>query len=81
MRGPLKTPVTSGAPGQLGVKAKFQAYGKSLVVDPWGTVIAKASDKPFVITAEIDLDYLAAVRRQVFTLQNRRPDVYGIHRM
>ena len=39
------------APGQYGIKPKFQAYAKSLVVDPWGNVIAKASDQPCVITA------------------------------
>jgi predicted amidohydrolase len=66
------------APAQCGVKPKFQAYGKSLIVDPWGNVIAKASDKPCVITAEIDLDYLDTVRNQVFTLQNRRADVYSL---
>ena len=66
------------APAQCGVKSRFQAYGKSLIVDPWGNVIAKASDKPCVITAEIDLDYLEAVRSQVFTLQNRRTDVYKL---
>lgn len=68
------------AAGQCGVKPRFQAYGKSVIIDPWGNVIAKASDKPCVITAEIDLAYLEAVRNQVFTLQNRRPDVYSIGR-
>lgn len=66
------------APGQCGVKPKFQAYGKSLIVDPWGTVVAQASDHPCVITAEIDLDYLGKVRRQVFTLENRRSDLYRL---
>ena len=69
------------APGQYGIKPKFQAYAKSLMVDPWGNVIAKASDQPCVITAEIDLDYLERVRRQVFTLENRRGDVYQLRRM
>lgn len=66
------------SPGQCGVKPKFQAYGKSLIVDPWGNVIAKASDKPCVITAEIDLDYLDNVRKQVLTLENRRKDIYKL---
>lgn len=68
------------APAQCGVKPKFQAYGKSMIVDPWGNVVAKASDRQCVITAEVDLDYLASVRNQVFTLQNRRPDVYTVAR-
>lgn len=69
------------APGQYGVKPKFQAYAKSLIVDPWGDVIAKASDHPCVITADIDLDYLEKVRKQVFTLENRRPDIYRLERV
>lgn len=69
------------APGQYGIKPKFQAYGKSLIVDPWGNVIAKAPDHPCVITAEIDLDYLDKVRKQIFTLENRRPDLYSLTRV
>lgn len=67
------------APAQCGIKPKFAAYGRSLIVDPWGNVIAQASDKPGVITAEIDLDYQKSVRQQVLTLENRRPDVYTLH--
>ena len=49
-----------------------------MIVDPWGTVIARASDRTQVVTAEIDLDYVAQVRRQLFTLENRREDVYSL---
>lgn len=66
------------APNQMGKKPRFTAYGNSLIVDPWGTVIARASDKPGVITAEIDLDYVTKVRQSTFTLDNRRPDVYEL---
>lgn len=66
------------APAQCGIKPRFQAYGKSVIVDPWGNIIARASDKPCVITAEIDLDYLKSVRRQILTLENRREDVYTL---
>ncbi|MBQ2013969.1 MAG: carbon-nitrogen hydrolase family protein, partial [Peptococcaceae bacterium] len=54
------------------------AYGNSMVVDPWGAVIARASDKPGVILAEIDLDYLETVRRRNPSVQNRRTDVYHL---
>lgn len=66
------------APGQIGIKPNFQSYGKSLIIDPWGNVIAKASDKPCVITAEIDLEYQEKIRRQVPSLKNRRSDVYTL---
>ena len=49
-----------------------------MIIDPWGTVIARASDKEGVITAEIDLDYCQNIRNQVLTLENRRTDIYTL---
>lgn len=66
------------APNQTGEKEKFTAYGNSMIVDPWGTVIARASDKPGVILAEIDLEYLATVREKNPSVENRRTDLYRI---
>lgn len=64
------------SPAQIGIKPEYLSYGNSIIVDPWGSVIAKASNKPCVITAEIDLDYLEKVRAEIPCLANRRPDVY-----
>ena len=66
------------APGQIGKKPLYTAYGNSLVVDPWGTVIARSKDRPGITYAEIDLDYLDEVRRQIPSLENRRGDIYGL---
>lgn len=68
------------APNQVGMKEKFVAYGNSMIVDPWGTVIARASDKPGIILAEIDLDYLDTVRHRNPSTENRRTDVYHLQR-
>ena len=53
------------------------SYGRSLIVDPWGTVLATASDTETVITADVDMAYLKKVRRQVPSLANRMPDRYA----
>lgn len=66
------------ASGQCGVKYDGPTYGRSLVIDPWGNVIAKASDKPCVITAEIDMEYRKKIKKQLLTLENRRTDVYSL---
>ena len=66
------------APGQIGQKPEFAAYGKSMVIDPWGNVIAMASDEEQVIFAEIDTDLIQKVRRQVPSLQNVRTDIYTL---
>lgn len=64
------------APAQIGVKPAFPTYGRSMIIDPWGNVISKMSDREGFILAEIDLDYLYSVRNQVPCLSNRRPDLY-----
>lgn len=69
------------APGQCGVKYDGPTYGRSMIIDPWGTVIAVASDKPCVITAEIDLDFRKKVKKQLITLENRREDVYTLKKL
>lgn len=66
------------AAAQIGKKEKFIAYGNSLIVDPWGTVIARANDEPGVTMADINLDYLDKVRARLPQLKNRRTDVYDV---
>ncbi len=66
------------APNQIGTKNGIAAYGKSMVIDPWGDVIARCGDRPGVTLAEIDLDYLESVRRQIPSLDNRREDIYQV---
>lgn len=68
------------SPGQIGKKVRFTAYGNSMVVDPWGTVVSRARDTVGIIYAEIDLDYEDAIRAKIPSLANRRADVYDLHR-
>jgi deaminated glutathione amidase len=61
------------APDQFGKSAKsFETHGHSMIVDPWGQILAELPDGPGVITAEIDLDYLAKVRAELPALKHRR---------
>mgnify|MGYP001566127226 FL=1 len=61
------------APDQIGKNPRsFATYGNSMIVDPWGRVLARASDLPTVIFAEIDLDYLAKVRAELPSLTHRK---------
>jgi predicted amidohydrolase len=53
-----------------------QTYGHSLVVDPWGRVLAEGGTEPGVILADLDLAEVAAVRGRIPSLANgRRFDV------
>jgi predicted amidohydrolase len=49
-----------------------QTYGKSLVADPWGDVIAQAPDGVGLVRATLDPERLASVRRQLPCLAHRR---------
>lgn len=62
------------APNQCGEHGDTPAtYGHSLIVDPWGRVLADAGDaREAVITADLDLHELAEIRRQLPCLTHRR---------
>ncbi len=61
------------APNQIGKNTHgFADYGNSMIVDPWGKILARAPDKECFITAEIDLEYLHKVRRELPCLAHRR---------
>jgi deaminated glutathione amidase len=52
------------------------SYGRSLIVDPWGIVVAEAPDEPGVISAELDRGRLEDVRSKLPSLASRQPDAY-----
>jgi deaminated glutathione amidase len=61
------------APNQFGKSPKsFETHGHSMIVDPWGKIIAEIADGAGIISAEIDLDYLAKVRAELPSLRHRR---------
>ena len=65
------------APAQWGTYQPGKwCYGRSMVVDPWGTVVATASDGVGIAQATVDLNRVATVRRQIPSLANRRPESY-----
>lgn len=50
-----------------------QTFGHSIIVDPWGRVLAEAEDSPGVFMAEIDLARVAEARARIPTLKHTRP--------
>lgn len=66
------------APDQCGVPAAGPAWhGHSMILDPWGAVLAEAGTDVGHIVADLDLDRLAEVRRRLPALDHTRPEVYG----
>jgi predicted amidohydrolase len=66
------------AANQVGEHAPgIRSGGRSMIVDPWGIVLAQAPDTETFITAELDFERLEEIRRSVPSLANRRPRSYA----
>lgn len=65
------------APAQWGQKADERwTYGRSMIVDPWGIVLATCPDRDGHALATLDLEYLDRFRTEFPALANRRPETY-----
>ncbi|ELU15893.1 hypothetical protein CAPTEDRAFT_196003 [Capitella teleta] len=57
--------------------AKRSSFGHSMVVDPWGKVIAKCQDKVDICIAELNFDLMKTIRAEMPVNSHQRPDLYG----
>jgi deaminated glutathione amidase len=65
------------AANQVGEHAPgYRSGGRSMIVDPWGVVLAQAPDAETFIVAELDLARQDVIRRTLPSLANRRPEAY-----
>ncbi|MEX2195450.1 MAG: carbon-nitrogen hydrolase family protein [Thermoleophilaceae bacterium] len=53
-----------------------QSFGGSMIVDPWGEVLARAPDEEGFVAADLDLARQDEVREQLPSLANRVPAAY-----
>jgi predicted amidohydrolase len=61
------------AAGQIGDHDPGRScFGRSMVIDPWGTVIVQVPDTVGIAVADLDLDRLRMIRRDLPSLANRR---------
>lgn len=56
----------------------YKAWGHSMIVDPWGVVLASADEKADVVIQEIDLARVDEVRASVPLGRQRRTDIYQV---
>jgi predicted amidohydrolase len=65
------------APNQVGqAPPNYESWGHSMIVDPWGAVLAEAPDGEVPVMAELDLARQDEVRTSLPSLANRRPGAY-----
>ena len=66
------------APNQWGSSTeKLHWHGRSMMVDPWGVVLAQAPDRECWIAADLDLDAQRGVRSTLPSGDHRRPELFG----
>ncbi|HXR60372.1 MAG TPA: carbon-nitrogen hydrolase family protein [Solirubrobacterales bacterium] len=65
------------APNQVGeAPPHYSSFGRSMVVDPWGVVLATAADGEGVVLADLDLQAQDRIRESLPSLANRQPGAY-----
>jgi predicted amidohydrolase len=65
------------AAGQIGfAPPHYRSYGRSMIVDPWGVVLAQAADTECFVTAELDFAAQDDIRERLPSLRHRRPEAY-----
>ncbi|RZA14630.1 MAG: carbon-nitrogen hydrolase family protein, partial [Proteobacteria bacterium] len=65
------------ASNQVGESAPGKSnYGHSMIVDPWGYVIANTGGTPGIAMAEISRERIDHIRTRLPALKNRRPEIY-----
>jgi predicted amidohydrolase len=65
------------AAGQIGsAPPHYRSYGRSMIVDPWGVVLAQAPDTEGFVAADLDFAAQDDVRERLPSLRHRRPEAY-----
>ena len=65
------------AAGQIGpAPPHYRSYGRSMIVDPWGVVLAQAADREGFVAADLDFTIQDDVRSSLPSLRHRRPETY-----
>lgn len=54
-----------------------QFAGHSMIIDPWGEVIAEAGDQEEILTAEIETNLVKEIRKQIPIFADRKPNLYS----
>ena len=66
------------AAGQIGfAPPHYRSYGRSMIVDPWGVVMAQAADTECFVSADLDFAIQNEMRDSLPSLRHRRPETYS----
>jgi predicted amidohydrolase len=71
---------TAGCASARDADGTYVSYGNSIVVSPWGDIIACAGAEETIVYADLDLERIEKVRRELPLLSARRIDIYRLER-
>ncbi|MOA59893.1 2-oxoglutaramate amidase [compost metagenome] len=61
---------------RMGSTGDTHFFGHSMVLDPWGEVVAEAGEEETILYASIDLSLVDSVRSKIPVFEDRRPAIY-----
>ncbi|MFD0958873.1 carbon-nitrogen family hydrolase [Paenibacillus chungangensis] len=62
---------------RMGQSGDTTFFGHSMVVDPWGEIVAEAGEEETILHAEIDMALVDSVRAKIPIFEDRRPALYS----
>lgn len=63
---------------RVGCSGGTEFFGHSMVIDPWGEVLAEAGEEETVLTAEVRIGLVDEVRSRIPVFEDRRPGLYRL---
>jgi predicted amidohydrolase len=61
---------------RCGMSGSTSFFGHSMVIDPWGEIVAEAGEEETILRAELELPLVDAVRAKIPVFEDRRPSLY-----
>ncbi|WP_159884041.1 carbon-nitrogen family hydrolase [Paenibacillus puerhi] len=61
---------------RVGISGTTEFFGHSMVIDPWGEVLAEGDESEQIVRATIDLGLVSEVRKRIPIFEDRRPGLY-----
>lgn len=66
------------AVNSCGTCGAYRFCGHSMIIDPWGEVLAQGGDGEEIVTGEIDLSVIKDIRSRINVFRDRRPELYHL---
>ncbi|WP_223066678.1 carbon-nitrogen family hydrolase [Paenibacillus caui] len=63
---------------RVGESGSDRFFGHSMIIDPWGEIVAEGGEEETIVTAQIQLPLVDEVRGRIPVFEDRRPDVYRL---